>query len=90
MNAIPLMLQGAVAMASLTVALFFIRFWKQTKDPFFLLFGIAFAIDALTRAIVGASEISNENEPFFYFARLVSFFIIILAIVQKNAPVRRQ
>ncbi len=84
MNAILPMLQGAVAMASLTVALFFIRFWKQTKDQFFLLFGIAFAIDALTRVIISVTAIPNENEPFFYFARLVSFFIIILAIVQKN------
>lgn len=27
---------GAVAMASLTIALFFLRFWKTTHDRFFL------------------------------------------------------
>ncbi len=29
---------GAVAMASLVAALFFLRFWRQTHDTFFLLF----------------------------------------------------
>ena len=84
MNAIQPMLQGAVAMASLTAALFFVRFWKQTNDLFFLLFGIAFGIDALTRVVIGATQIPNENEPFVYLARLISFVIIILSIVQKN------
>jgi uncharacterized membrane protein HdeD (DUF308 family) len=84
MNAIQPMLQGAVAMASLTAALFFVRFWKQTNDLFFLLFGIAFGIDALTRVVIGVTQIPNENEPFVYLARLISFVIIILAIVQKN------
>ena len=42
-------LLGAVAMASLVAALFFLRFWRQTRDSFFLLFSIAFGVDAATR-----------------------------------------
>jgi uncharacterized membrane protein HdeD (DUF308 family) len=84
MNAILPMLQGAVAMASLTAALFFVRFWKQTNDLFFLFFGIAFGIDAITRLVINVMAIPNENEPFVYLARLVSFVIIIVAIIQKN------
>ena len=35
-------LMGAVAMASFVAMLFFLRFWRQTRDSLFLLFAIAF------------------------------------------------
>jgi len=35
------LLLGAMAMASLVVALCFLRFWRDTHDRFFLLFAIA-------------------------------------------------
>ncbi len=44
----PVML-GAAATASLVAALFFLRFWRQSRDSLFLWFSVAFAIDALTR-----------------------------------------
>jgi uncharacterized membrane protein HdeD (DUF308 family) len=82
-------LMGAVAMASFVAALFFLRFWRQTRDAFFVLFAIAFGLDALSRLALGMSHPSDEAEPFFYLARLVTFGLIILAIVQKNRPNRR-
>jgi uncharacterized membrane protein HdeD (DUF308 family) len=84
-----IMLQGAVAMASMVAALFFVRFWRETKDSFFLLFGIAFGLDAMTRVVIGISATSDETEPFFYIARLVSFSLIIVAILLKNRPQNR-
>jgi hypothetical protein len=77
---------GAAAMASLVAALFFLRFWRQSRDILFLWFSIAFAIDAATRLLLGLSHISDEHRPFFYLARLATFFIIIVAIAQKNWP----
>jgi hypothetical protein len=79
-------LLGAVAMASLVAALFFLRFWRQTRDSFFLLFSIAFGVDAVTRLGLGLTHVSDEQEPFFYLARLLTFCFIILAILQKNRP----
>ena len=81
-------LMGAVAMASFVATLFFFRFWRQTRDSFFLLFAVAFGIDAATRLLLGLSRISNEIEPMFYLARLVTFALIIIAIIQKNRPSR--
>jgi hypothetical protein len=77
---------GAVAMASLVATLFFLRFWRQTKDSFFLLFAIAFAIDAVFRFILGMNTFPNETEPLFYLPRLAMFGLIILAVIQKNRP----
>lgn len=82
-------LTGAIAMASFVAALFFLRFWRQTRDRFFLLFAIAFAFDAIARFALALAQPSSENEPLFYLARLLTFGLIIAAIVDKNRP-RRQ
>jgi hypothetical protein len=81
-------LSGAVAMASFVATLFFLRFWRQTRDSFFLLFSIAFGLDAATRFVLGLTRVPDEAEPLFYLARLVTFGLIIAAIIQKNRPTR--
>jgi hypothetical protein len=78
------LLLGATAMASLVAALFFLKFWRQTRDGLFLLFAIAFGVDATMRLLLGISNVTSEEEPFFYMARLLTFGLIIVAIVQKN------
>ncbi len=75
---------GAVAMASLVAALFFLRFWWKGRDRFFLLFSIAFALDAVSRVTLGLHALSDEEEPLFYLLRLVTFALIIVAVVDKN------
>lgn len=78
------MLFGAVMMASAVVALFFLKFWRQTRDRFFLLFAAAFALDAVSRLMLAALPYSSEQEPLFYVPRLLTFLLIVLAIVEKN------
>jgi len=80
---------GAAAMASLVVALFFLRFWRQTRDTLFLLFAIAFTTDSATRLIEALSPVSDEREPLVFVPRVITFALIILAIVLKNRPPRR-
>jgi uncharacterized membrane protein HdeD (DUF308 family) len=75
---------GAVAMASSIAALFFLRFWRKTRDLLFLLFALAFAVDALTRIALGLGDVASEQEPLVYLARLVTFALILGAIVHKN------
>jgi hypothetical protein len=75
---------GAVAMASAIAALFFLRFWKQTGDRLFLLFSLAFAVDAVGRTVLALGMVSGEQEPLVYMARLVTFALILLAILNKN------
>lgn len=77
-------LLGAIAMASVTIGLFFLRFWKKTHDRFFLFFAVAFSIEGINRAILGLTRDPNEAEPFFYLVRLLSFIIILIAIIDKN------
>lgn len=80
------MLMGAVAMASVVAALFFLRFWSQTCDPLFLFFAGAFALDAMTRVALALNHPDEELEPIYYLTRLITFGLIIAAIAYKNCP----
>jgi hypothetical protein len=84
MSGLVLPLTGAVAALSLVAALFFLRFWTRTHDRFFLLFALAFAIDGLSRLVVASIRLSDETEPYAYLPRLVTFSLIIAAVVLKN------
>lgn len=81
-------LMGAVAMASFVATVFFLRFWRQTRDSLFLLFAIAFGVDALTRFMLGMVHPSEETEPLFYMGRLATFALIAVGIILKNRPDR--
>jgi hypothetical protein len=76
-------LTGAVAMAFLIAALFFLRFWIRTRDVFFALFAAAFAIYGFSQAALGWGR-ASEFEPLFYMPRLLTFALIVLAVVIKN------
>jgi hypothetical protein len=89
MNSLNSVLLGMIAMASLTATLFFLRFWRQTRDPLFLFFALAFGLDAVGRLLLGLTNVSAEMEPFFYVGRLVSFALIIVGIIRKNHRSRR-
>jgi hypothetical protein len=78
------LLLGANAMASLVVGLFFLRFWRDTHDRFFLFFATAFAVEGLNRIALGLTDVTQEMEPYFYLVRLFSFLLILAAIVDKN------
>jgi len=78
-----LMLIGAIAMAALIISLFFFRFWRDTKDRFFLFFSIAFIAEGSSRILMYYNY-NDEYEPFIYLVRLFAFMIIMLAIADKN------
>ena len=84
MEALETFLFGAIAMGSLVAALFFLRFWKRTRDTFFLFFSAAFLIKSASRAILAFEHSASENEPLYYLPRLVGFSLIALAVVLKN------
>jgi len=79
-----LMLLGAISTASLVAGLFFLRFWRDTRDRFFLYFAVSFVIEGINRAALALASDPNEGRPFFYFVRFLSFLLIFIAILHKN------
>jgi len=77
-------LVGAVAMACLVAAVFFLRFWRATRDRFFLLFALSFAIEGVNRVVLFLFVGVNEDVPAYYAVRLVAYGLILAAIIGKN------
>ncbi|MEO5568488.1 MAG: DUF5985 family protein, partial [Gemmatimonadaceae bacterium] len=63
---------------------FFLRFWRNTRDPLFAYFAAAFALLAVQRiaSVIAASWL--DNLAWIYALRLVAFVLIIAGIVAKN------
>jgi hypothetical protein len=77
-------LAGAICMGFFIAALFFIRFWRTTRDRLFLFFAAAFLVLMSERAIRELMAIKTEWVPVVYSLRLGAFILILLAIVDKN------
>ncbi len=77
-------LLGVIATASLTAGLFFLRFWRDTRDSLFLAFAVAFIIEGLNRSALLLLKHPNEGSPWIYLVRLFAFLIILAGIVNKN------
>lgn len=80
------LLDGAVLMAYLACALFFLRFYLQSKDRLFALFSLAFTlmgVHNLLGALV-APDLDTERVYCLYVVRLVAYLLILGAIWDKN------
>jgi hypothetical protein len=83
-------LLGAVAMASAVAGLFFLRFWRDTRDRLFLMFGLAFwTLSFNWIGLVALSDASVESRTPFYVMRLLAFLLIVVAIADKNRAAAR-
>lgn len=78
-------LSGAVTLGFATAALFFLRFWRDTREELFLAFAVAFLLLGIAQAILALGGIPDEQRSWVYLVRLVAFLTIILAILRKNA-----
>lgn len=83
-------LLGVIATSSLAAGLFFLRFWRDTRDSLFLNFALAFFIAAGNRTAMMFSTHPNEASPWVYLIRAFAFGLIIAGIIYKNRrmPVR--
>jgi hypothetical protein len=79
---------GLITMGYVIAGLFFLRFWRRTRDPLFLSFCAAFWLFALNHALVALSGLPREEASSFYLLRLLGFGLIIAAILVKNAAPR--
>jgi hypothetical protein len=77
-------LLGIIATSSFACGLFFLRFWRKTRDPLFLAFALAFLIEAFNRLPELLSSHPNQSSPWVYIVRSCAFLIIIAGILNKN------
>ena len=82
------LIAGAVCMGSLLIALFFLRFWRDSRDRFFLYFAASFFIEGLHRLYSALHDAGGEDSPLHYLIRLLAYGLILWAILEKYLPQR--
>ena len=78
---------GMIVMASAAAGLFFLRFWRKTRDRLFAIFAIAFwvlGVNWLALAFINQDEVRT----WLYAIRLAAFVLILIGIIDKNRPRR--
>lgn len=84
-------LNGITMAMFAAVALFFFKFWRASRDRFFLLFSAAFALISAERfcvlfvdtAFQAVREVPAAGD-WTYSLRLIGFLTILFAVYDKN------
>jgi len=85
MNEPTVLLAGALAMACALAGLIFLRFWKSSRDGFFLCFAASFWLQGAQWLHSGlAGSATSEYSPYYYLPRLLAYLLIAYAILRKN------
>ena len=82
--ALMLVLAGAMIAAYAVAALFFLKFWRQSRDRLFAWFAGAFALLGVQRLALALLPPSPSLAVWPYAMRLAAFLLILRAIVEKN------
>jgi hypothetical protein len=77
-------LLGALSASSLVAGLFFLKFWKVSRDRLFLIFACAFWTLSLNWLILAVGEPEQETRHYYYLVRLAAFLLLIVGIIDKN------
>jgi Family of unknown function (DUF5985) len=81
---VAMLISGAIVMGYAVTGLFFLRFWRETRDRLFLIFAGAFWLLGLQRLALALSRDLVEDDTGLYLVRLFAFLLILGAIVDKN------
>jgi hypothetical protein len=77
-------IDGAVMLGDAVVALFFLRFWRRTRDDLHGAFALAFALLAALRVLHVVLRVPNEHAHYLVVVRMIAYLVILAAIVRKN------
>jgi hypothetical protein len=82
-------LSGAILLGHLAIGLFFLTYWRRTRDGLFARFAAAFWVLGFERVVLFLTRPEDEVRPFVYLIRLAAFLLLVYAIVEKNRPARK-
>ncbi len=80
---------GGLSVAGYAIAgVFFLSFWRKTRDSLFMVFALAFGLMTLNQAVPVILGIPREEQGGIYLLRAAAFILIIVAILAKNLSKR--
>lgn len=83
-NSLNAVFSGVLLMGYALAALFFLRFWRDTRDRLFGIFAGAFFLLAVQRLALAVIPVPEQDPVLLYTVRLLAFVLILWAIVDKN------
>ena len=77
-------LYGALTMCAAAIGLFFVRYWRRSRDRLFLAFACSFWMLAVNWGLM-LVVVQDESRSWLYIIRIVAFGLLAAAIVDKNS-----
>ena len=77
-------LWGALSSLCIVACLFFLSFWRRTKDRLFAALSAGFGLLALHWAGLGIVNPGSETRHYLYVVRFLAFAVIIWGVIDKN------
>lgn len=75
---------GLIVALDLIAALFFGRFYRDTRDRLFLWFAAGFVMLSVQRTLLAMADLLPVDPIWYYVIRLAAFLLFLAAIVDKN------
>ncbi|HEY0015094.1 MAG TPA: DUF5985 family protein [Longimicrobium sp.] len=83
-DALTPLVSGLLVMGYAVAGLFFLRFWRETRDRLFGIFAGAFWLLAVQRLLLALFQDPDNEQVWLYGIRLLAFVLILVAIIDKN------
>lgn len=71
-------------MSFVVAALFFLKFWRRTRDRLFAFFALSFFVLAINRVAMVLFVEHEVKGDVFYWVRFAAFALILVGILDKN------
>jgi hypothetical protein len=86
MQSLTQFISGGIALGYWAIGVFFLRFWRKTRDPLFRVFAVAFWILCFERILLLIVRPEDEMRPYVYIVRFAAFMLLAAGIIYKNRP----
>lgn len=88
------LISGALIAGYALAGLFFLRFWRESRDRLFAIFAAAFWLLAVQRTFLSLTGLSAQGTgaagaTWIYGLRLLAYVLILAAIIDKNRGAAR-
>ena len=77
-------LRGAIAMSCLVAGLFFLRFWRDSRERLMLVLASSFFILGASWVMLATSGLDEEANAPIFALRALAFGLIAVGILDKN------
>jgi hypothetical protein len=75
---------GSIATLCAVAALFFLKFWRQTRDGLFAGFALGFGTLSLHWTALTIIHPVSETRHYLFWVRLLAFLFILAAVALNN------